>query len=301
MSDLPSNFGCEYIQNGKSRCKVVRNSILVDTPCTASYTKTGRPSCKLQKTRSKKAPKVPKESGCAYDAIKNRCKTTNKSSAIDAQCTSSVTKSGRKSCKLATRKRVSRKPVVVVEPPVIHREPSIRQSPTVSMPQFHETHVISRESLLPTFVSALTRYYADVIAYPDNKGKIIELPESTVRHLFTRVEPFFEFALSSISDVPTTKDVTRFIKNGLKDPQTLSMISTDDVSAYIRSSILREPTADEIRIFKSLCMFFMADVIAFAHDSASINKRRSIGTADIDKAIAIEPAFRAYSTSLSTF
>lgn len=311
-----SDFGCEF-NVSKNTCKISKKSLIVDPDCVPSVTKTGRRSCKTTRRY-----KVSKETGCKYDSGKNRCAISKKSSIIDAQCVLSSTKSGRSSCKLhqsLKRKRSKKAPVAKIPQPIplspiatpkIHVEPSIR-IPTPIPEPMPSPIVITRptvESLFPTYIPAMLSFYRNNIAFPVN-GKIIELPLITIQYAIRRVLPFIQTLTAGIQEHKSIaqmfesypkalKDIERYIKNSQHDSAMISSVTNESTTSSLQGSIQRIPNGDEIRVFNTLVLNFVIDILNFAHDSASMNKRKSISEKDIDKAITVEPFFKAFTTSI---
>jgi hypothetical protein len=94
------------------------------------------------------------------------------------------------------------------------------------------------------------------------------------------------------------KYIERYIKNSQHDSAMISSVTNETTTSFLQGSIQRIPSSDEIRVFNTLVLNFVIDILNFAHDSASMNKRKSIGEKDIDKAIAVEPFFKSFATSI---
>jgi histone H3/H4 len=324
-----SDFGCEY-NIGKNTCKVSKKSLIVDSACVPSITKTGRRSCKttIRRLREKKVPSAVTESGCEYDIGKNRCLSTKKTSRVADQCIISKTVTGRSSCKLqpSLKKKKSAKRKVaknitpsLVQPvatPMIHAEESHIRLPTpipsplpVVSPMSVAVSRPSIETLSTSYIPELTSFYTANIAFPDNKGQIISLPTNTIEYTIRRVSPFIQTISSGIRDRKSIaemfetypkalKDIQRYIKNSQQDALMLSKVTNESTTSFLQGQIERSPSSDESRVFHTLVLNFVIDIINFAHDSASMNKRKTISEKDIDKAIDVEPFFKTFTTSL---
>lgn len=209
---IMADFGCEY-NIGKNTCKVSKKSLIVDSACAPSITKTGRRSCKttIRRLREKKVPSADTESGCEYDIGKNRCLTTKKTSRVAEQCIISKTITGRSSCKLqpSLKKKKSAKRKVaknitpsLVQPvatPMIHAEESHIRLPTpipTPSPIISPIPVAasrpSIETLSASYIPELTSFYNANIAFPDKKGQIIGLPTSTIEYTNRRVSRYIK-------------------------------------------------------------------------------------------------------------